>query len=220
MKILVFSDTHLSPYFEEKKFRFLENIIKKAGKVIINGDFWEGYTCSFQQFIASPWKHLFPLLKKKKTVYIFGNHDKKDFIDRKTLPFALSYFNKHAFSLHNKSFVIEHGNKLGPHLDDKLHLKKLPFVLAKTSEVLQRFVIRKLGKLGMQKFFAPLNKIIKKNIKNINKENSIYVTGHTHYGEVDIKNNFANSGIIKYGFGQYLLIDKGKIHLKEEWYDP
>lgn len=220
MKILVFSDTHLSPRFEEKKFRFLESIIKKAEQVIINGDFWEGYTCSFEQFIASPWKHLFPLLRKKETVYLFGNHDKKEFINQKTLPFAIKQSNQYTLALKTVSLIIEHGNRLGPHFDDKWQIKKLPSMLAKTTEIIQRFIIRKLGKSGMKKLFAPLNTKIKNRIKKFHKKNSFYVTGHTHYGEIDLENNFLNSGMIKHGFGQYISIENEKIRLKEEWYDP
>ena len=64
MKILVFSDTHLSSTFEEKKFNLLKEIISRADRVIINGDFWEGYLISFKEFLDSRWKELFPLLKK------------------------------------------------------------------------------------------------------------------------------------------------------------
>jgi len=44
MKIAIFSDTHLRLPFEERKFKFLERVIKNVERIIINGDFWDGYT--------------------------------------------------------------------------------------------------------------------------------------------------------------------------------
>ncbi len=87
MKTIVLSDTHLYEEFDEKKFNFLKRIISKVDRVIINGDFWDSYICSFSDFINSPWKKLFPLLKTKKTVYIYGNHDKKSLTDKKNITF-------------------------------------------------------------------------------------------------------------------------------------
>ncbi|KUK82735.1 MAG: Metallo-dependent phosphatase, partial [Microgenomates bacterium 39_6] len=78
MKTLIFSDTHLTDRLDPKKMAFLKKIINKADQVIINGDFWDGAFISFDQFLSSPWQELFSLLKKKQTIYIYGNHDKKE----------------------------------------------------------------------------------------------------------------------------------------------
>ena len=83
MNILVFSDTHLYLPFDGKKFNFLKKIISDSDQVIINGDFFDDYMISFDEFIKSPWNQLFPLLKKKKAIYIFGNHDQEKFSDKR-----------------------------------------------------------------------------------------------------------------------------------------
>ena len=70
MKTLIFSDTHLKTKFEQKKFNFLSNIIDDADAIIIAGDFWDGYYCSFDEFVNSEWSALFPLLKEKKAINI------------------------------------------------------------------------------------------------------------------------------------------------------
>src|SRR3990172_1424130 len=70
MKILVFSDSHLTDKFEEKKFYFLKKIIRQSDFVIINGDFWDGYLTTFNRFISSNWSKLFPLLKLNKILTI------------------------------------------------------------------------------------------------------------------------------------------------------
>ena len=88
MNILVFSDTHLYLPFDGKKFNFLKKIISDSDQVIINGDFFDDYMISFDEFIKSPWNQLFPLLKKKKAIYIFGNHDQEKFSDKRTEQFS------------------------------------------------------------------------------------------------------------------------------------
>lgn len=220
MKILVFSDTHLTPRFEEKKFKFLESIIKKAEQVIINGDFWEGYTCSFQQFIASPWKHLFPLLKKKKAVYILGNHDKKIFLGKKTQLFSSSITSSIVLKQKNLPLTIEHGNRFSPSWDDEIGLKKPPALAIKAFEMFERTVVRSWGKKGLLAFFGRFNKKIKKQIQKTDLQNTIHLLGHTHCAEIDLKNRFVNSGIIRHGLGQYITIEHGTITQHEEWYDP
>ncbi|KKP50689.1 MAG: hypothetical protein UR42_C0024G0015, partial [Candidatus Roizmanbacteria bacterium GW2011_GWA2_33_33] len=50
MNILVFSDTHLYLPFDGKKFNFLKKIISDSDQVIINGDFFDDYMISFDEF--------------------------------------------------------------------------------------------------------------------------------------------------------------------------
>lgn len=219
MKILVFSDTHLRLPFEEKKFNFLKSIIQKADQVIINGDFWDGYIITFDQFINSPWKHLFPLLKKKKTIYVFGNHDKKIFIDKRVSFFSFYQTYHFQLKINGSFFNFEHGDQLSPAIDGILKIKKAPSILQKLLINFHDHMLQVYGKSFLNQFFTRRNKIIKKRIKNKLKKGEFLVCGHSHYPEVDEKNRFANSGTIGGGFASYLLIDeKGKIWLKEERY--
>jgi len=88
-KILLFSDSHLHPpIFKKAYFDRLVNLIEQADQVIINGDFWEGYFYSFDQFVNSKWNQLFPLLKQKHTIYLPGNHDLMSKLDKRTNLFS------------------------------------------------------------------------------------------------------------------------------------
>ena len=98
MRYLIFSDTHLTPKYEPKKFAVLKNAIEQADRVIINGDFWEGFVCTFNEFVESPWsKELFPLLKKKKAVYLFGNHDRESLANERASLFSDKQMKKYSF---------------------------------------------------------------------------------------------------------------------------
>ena len=66
MKYLIFSDSHLNDFFDERKFNFLKRIILNSDRVIINGDFWEAYDLKINSFISSKWNKLFKYLKKNK----------------------------------------------------------------------------------------------------------------------------------------------------------
>lgn len=220
MKTLVFSDTHLRLPFEEKKFNFLKSIIQKADQVIINGDFWDGYIITFDQFVDSPWKNLFPLLKRKKAVYIFGNHDKKILADYRISLFSHFQTSQYQLKIDGNHFIFEHGNRWLPTMDDVLKLKKVPSIIQKRLINFHDNQLRKKGKEFLKKFFKKNNEKIKKKIKSKLNNGQFFIFGHTHYPEIDEKNRFANCGTIAAGFASYLLIDEeeGKIWLREEGY--
>lgn len=225
MKILLFSDTHLLKKFDEKKFAFLQRIISQADKVIILGDFWEGSLMTFDEFINSSWNKLFPLLKQKHTVYIYGNHDEETLSDNRVSLFSDVQSVRFTFNEGGKTFVVEHGDKFfDNHLIYQLTYGG-PFkqIFMSKSFITLRFIILDdlLTKVFGKKFLnrrLSFNKHIKKVMLNEFKNGQILICGHTHAAEIDLKNNFINTGIIRHGLGQYVLIDDREVILKEEWY--
>lgn len=223
--ILVFSDTHLYMPFDEKKFNFLKKIVEKSDRVIINGDFFDGYMIKFEDFINSPWKQLFPLLKSKKTIYLYGNHDKRIFSNKEVNKFSDIQVDRYKLKTKNKVFIFEHGQKIRvtPDVLLKMNNKFIIYSVVKISHLIRYLLIKILGKFFIILRFAYRNIKCKRKINKIYqpKNNEIYIIGHNHYGEVDEKNHFAASGMILYGFAQYLIIDStsAKITLHEEWYD-
>ena len=73
MKTIIFSDTHIGKRCDRRRFEYLKKIISDADRVIINGDFRD-HVVKSDKFMNSKWKELFPLLKSKKTIFIYGNH--------------------------------------------------------------------------------------------------------------------------------------------------
>ncbi|MBI4226199.1 metallophosphoesterase family protein, partial [Candidatus Roizmanbacteria bacterium] len=142
MKILIFSDSHLTENFEEKKFNFLKKIIQQSDSVIINGDFWDGYRTTFDRFISSDWNKLFPLLKSKKTVYIHGNHDRETYIDQNASLFSDLQTHTYRLQLNGKVFIIEHGHRFYPLFDEIL-----PRILNKVSTIIVGFFLRNISLL-------------------------------------------------------------------------
>ncbi len=211
MKILIFSDTHLQE-FEERKYNFLSNIIQDSDRVIINGDFWEGHLMNFDQFATSQWKGLFPLLKLKKAVYIYGNHDDEVLNNHRASLFSDIQTNKYVLNIANKSLILEHGDRLA-------YLPKRHQFFTKRAMTVEKMMVRRIGDAFHKLVGGRLNNKIKTALKTELKDNEIYVCGHTHYAEIDKSSQFINTGIVRHGLGQYLLIDNDRIVAKEEWYD-
>lgn len=224
MNILVFSDTHLYLPFDEKKFAFLKRIISESDRVIINGDFFDGYMIKFSDFVNSPWNQLFPLLKNKMAVYVFGNHDKKEFSDKRLSLFSDLQVPSYTLRTTPYTLIFIHGQKFRKTAD--LSIKNISSIMPLVTLIMRiahfsrQLMTNIFGRKFLEYRFAYRNIATKtKAIKTI-KDNEFIIIGHNHWGEVDEKNHFACDGAILYGLAQYLTIDSetGKIDLHEEWY--
>ncbi|MGB3094546.1 MAG: metallophosphoesterase [Microgenomates group bacterium] len=212
MRYLIFSDTHLTPTFEPKKFAILKDAIKQVDKVIINGDFWEGYAGTFHNFVSSRWaKELFPLLKSKKAVYLFGNHDPRRLADKRMDLFSDYQEEEFVFKSGTKTFHIMHGNRIVVFPDVSARVRII-------LEFVEGIVLKIFGKLFIRLAYKRFNNYIKKKIPTIIKDDKYLITGHTHFAEVDLENRYLNEGFIHYGYAQYLFIEDGNVTAVEKRY--
>jgi predicted phosphodiesterase len=216
MKYTIFSDTHLSKYFDEKKYNFLKKIISNSETIIINGDFWEAYNFKFDEFILSSWKKLFKDLKNKKTIYLFGNHDKKIYANNKLSEFSVRQFQNIKIISGSKTFYIEHGDKITP-LWDKF-FRRMPKFINIFLNNLEKMIVFLFGINVLKILYKRFNEDMKNKKSRILKDNEYLVCGHTHFMEIDKKNHYINGGFIKHGIGQYLTITDGKVELHNEKY--
>lgn len=221
MRILIFSDSHLYLPVDQKKLEFLKRIISYADRVIVNGDFYDSYMNTFEEFINSKWNELFPLLKSKKAIYIYGNHDARKSSDRRAELFSEIQAERYKIKTETKTFIFEHGQKTRVTADVSHNIPwKYLHMAIVIGHIGRQLMVSLLGKLFLYLRFAYRNQNSKKRIKEMYEpaENEIYIIGHNHWGEVDLKNHFASTGAILYGFAQYLTIEDGVIKLHEEWY--
>jgi predicted MPP superfamily phosphohydrolase len=216
MKTLIVSDIHLTHVFDERKFLFLKELFSSFEKIILNGDFWDGHSTTFERFIASPWNALFPLLKSKGAIYLYGNHDLKEFSDERVSLFSVESGYTHTLKIESDIYHVEHGNMLYPSIDEVFHFSRK--ILQCMNTIAHR-VEHGLASLGSPHNFIlkRANSIIKRRLK-IKKFPLWYLCGHTHFAEFDRKNKFANSGFIQYGKATYLIADSSGLSLRTEWY--
>jgi len=212
MKLLIISDLHLTTNFIKKKFNFLNKIISASDKVIINGDFWSAYYNTFDEFVNSPWNRLFPLLKSRGAIYIYGNHDRKNWCDARVNLFSIKQADEYKFKYSDKlTLLFNHGHK---YLGDSVSNEKFMSFWRKYKIDVIKYLFESLFLRIFGRFiYYParlLNKKIKERVGDLG--NDIYlVTGHTHWRELDLKNRFLNSGIIHAGVASYIVIENGEI---------
>lgn len=213
MKTVIISDVHLNHHFEEKKFRFLNELISSCDRVILNGDFWDGYRTTFDKFLASEWKQLFPLLIEKKALYLYGNHDQKRYSNKKVSLFSVEQKDSHDITVNKITYHIEHGHLLAHSIDIEYPFIPRPFLYI-LNNVAQRleYVFTHINSPHnvLLKF---INLRTKKKLRT-KKFPNWYLCGHTHYAEIDKKNKFANSGFIQFGKASYLIVDPSGLSLQ------
>jgi predicted phosphodiesterase len=229
MKYLIFSDTHLSAYeFDKPKFEKLVSLITQADIVIINGDFYDGYLCSFDEFVQSPWAKLFPLLKKKRAIYIYGNHDRPEYMDERVTEFSVEQTYRKELTVGRQQIIVQHGQNFAPDFDGRF-----PSISYYLAWFYPRYFYHEQNKTLINRFFlsyyaANKNKFLhdemKRSITFLRKRNSYltnewFICGHSHIPEFNTKLRFVNSGQFSRGLAQYVGISNtGEISLQLETY--
>lgn len=217
MKTLIFSDTHLTDRFEVGKFEFLEKIIEPVDRVVIAGDFWDSFLCSFERFVNSEWKKLFPPLKAKKTIYLHGNHDPAESIDGRAALFSDEQQECYLFSSGRKNFKVLHGHTLHPSVESKMPWLKDIKILVWIGERLEWLGVRMGSWMFFKTFYGSQNAATKEIIK-AEGIGEIVVAGHTHHPEIDLASSYINSGLIRHRHASYVIIENGKIDLVKDTY--
>lgn len=221
MKKLIISDTHLGK-FNKRQFVFLKDLISSVDQVIINGDFWDSWCISFEKFVNSKWQDLFDLLLEKNTIYIYGNHDPKHLSDERCSLFAVETGDSYQFELLGQKFHCEHGHRLttgfnmGKFINfyDKIFRRRpkiICYLIAKAERILFTLFPKtaKYSKLGQR-----TNRILKENLNT----DYINIFGHSHNADLDLVNNFINTGSIMCRQASYILIDDQDIKLEKTRY--
>ena len=217
MKVLIFSDTHLTHKFDIELFDYIAKLVKSADQVIINGDFWDAYLTTFNKFLNSDWKRLFPLLKKKNTVYIFGNHDKKEFMDKRYNFFSNKQSLDYEFKSGKRDFYVTHGHLIVPTYDNLLFFKNPLFV-----RFFYKLYVYAVTEISLFRTFFLVfddkknNKqlsVIKKHVKDKKQNKQFFIFGHSHVPNLKIHEQFISLGALQKNSKHYCLIEDGYIEL-------
>lgn len=216
MKTVIISDTHLTSRVYRKKYNYLKSIIEGADKVIIAGDFWDGFLISFDKFLSSKWNLLFPLLLEKETIYLHGNHDRPEWCDERVSLFSVESGMSTTISSGDHSYFITHGHTVFTSFEDKYPIvnRKIPLRIGSNIDTVHKLFC---GKRFLQKesnINSPMMEWVEKNLD----DKHILVTGHSHYPEINIEKRLLNSGFIGLGYGNYAVIEpSGPSIIKERY---
>ncbi len=193
-KTIAFSDIHLSQHFNEAKFIALSSVITQADQVIINGDFWDSYETTFDQFLNSPWKQLFPLLKSRHAVYLYGNHDSEASCDHRVSLFSDAQSDHYRY----QNLYFCHGHQLHPGLSRLESSSSFPLLhkLSQLIKSIENFLAPPSPYLIAKLFFYrqldnfPLINYAKTKLP----PDQILVCGHTHSPYFSLKDRYINLG--------------------------
>jgi predicted phosphodiesterase len=219
MKTIILSDTHLTQ-FDTQLYDALQRVISSADTIIINGDFWDGYLVSFDEFVNSPWKQLFPLLKKKNTIYIYGNHDPEWMCDNRVSLFSVTQTLHHTLTAGEVEYHIQHGHLTHQSLITNLALV-LPHTFTKAVNKWLKDQQRKHTPLGwiaakLEAYFDAVGDIkLRRYAQTLSatQKNTLYVFGHTHIPRFSKKESYLNSGRFTARSARHLLIEHTRAQL-------
>lgn len=223
MKTLLVSDLHLGSRLEPQRLAYLKELFSSADQIILNGDFWDLYTDTFDAFVKSGWKELFPLLKQKQTIYIEGNHDHKIHSGKEVSQFAAQHVFEYELKSGKYTLHIEHGHR-------KLEENHRPTTKKSTffrtlkyhiwfREPVEQWLIDHENDLLHRWHMGNNQKKLQQYAKSL-PENHILVTGHTHLPVFEPENNFINLGYVNHTVAYYLWVEDGVLTYVKERYAP
>jgi predicted phosphodiesterase len=216
MRTVIFSDSHLSSRVYRKKLAYLTQLIQSADRVIILGDFWDGFLTDFDGFIHSGWQRLFPLLKERQTIYLYGNHDRAQWSDERVNLFSVKQGLEYTLTMGDKQLYLTHGHTIFTSLEERYPAlnKSIPLRVGSSIDIMHKLV--------WGRFFLrdgrPSNETGKRWVAQFLPESQILVCGHRHYPELDSAHRFINTGFIGSGHGSYVLVEGESIKLVKEKY--
>lgn len=222
MKTLIISDLHLSHRFDLARAEYLIELLSAADRVVLNGDFWDNHATTFEQFINSPWKILFPILKSRKTIYIFGNHDRPQDADSRVELFSDLQANHWQLRDGELKLHIEHGHHiLAKHRDSPswvVTLFRVSLYDLWFRQPLERFLVTHQTEF-MHRWHMGANQAeLIESAAGI--ADDLLITGHTHLPISDPERKFVNLGYINFGLSYYVLVENGKAYFIKESYLP
>lgn len=211
MDRLIISDIHLGRKFDKNKYEYLRGLFNSYEEIILNGDFWDHYSTDFNSFVKSKWNKLFPIMKNK-TVYIYGNHDKKKWSDKRVNLFSKEQYYIYEPIINDIKYIIRHGHNV----DKFRQFERYSFILfMRTTRLvdLSLWIDNLISMFKINRYSK-----IKEFAKDLN-EGEFLITGHKHIPIIDLENNYAVSGDVLFGRSKYLVLkNSGELILKEDSY--
>ena len=218
--LVALSDTHLTPRVNLKKFNYLFNLIKGADQVVIVGDWWDSRRCTFDQFLRSSWENLFPLLRSKETVYLYGNHDPREQCDGRVEQFSVRQADELDLEFGTLKLHFEHGHRIAPDPIEKNHpgILKVPGIGHADYLFTELIPTSLFGERWINYRGKAAAKLLKARSKEIAKSGRWLVCGHSHLAELDPAIKYANCGFFGLGRAQYLRVDQYSINVVRAGY--
>jgi UDP-2,3-diacylglucosamine pyrophosphatase LpxH len=213
MKTTIISDIHLTSRFNKKKYDYLGDLISSTDRLIVNGDLWDRFHNDFDSFINSDWSRLFELMKKKNTVYIFGNHDPAQYQDERNNMFSSVQLEEFTVQLKdNRKLRITHGDIITHGM--KYRESQVKLFSSIQNDILtfgEKIAVNTIGP-SFNELVPPITRFVRQYQEysdNALEGDEILVAGHLHRPEFRPDDGYINTGFVMHGNGFHLDIDSG-----------
>lgn len=186
--------------------------------MIIVGDFWDIWHTSFDRFIRSEWSRLFPLLKQKNTIYLWGNHDPIEYMDSRVKRFCVTAAREHVICVRGKKWTITHGDiftTTNERMFRVTHEHEWAKTILRIWERLESWTARVFGRNGLVVFDRKYDVEVRRAVSESGKR---YITGHTHVFRSRPETGFLSTGLVRHGLGQTIEIVHDSFEFHSEWY--
>lgn len=223
MKTLVLSDTHLTHRFNRQQFDYIAKLVNQVDQVVLNGDFWDCYLTTFKLFIDSEWQQLFELLKTKKTIYLYGNHDPAHTMDERVERFSDVQGERYSIQLSSGTeVIIEHGDLITPEFDAqyprltrRFHFMYYPYLKMQS----RRTVLGKIARALRDRRYRRMLGEVRQYAQSALAADQLLICGHVHmHADERDTNRFICLGPFWNGVARYAIIDEQSVSVFEEPY--
>lgn len=209
MRTLIFSDTHLTDQFDQLQCDYIVKLVKSVDKVIINGDFWDGYLTTFDAFLAT-WQPLLRVLAKHNVLYILGNHDNAVLTDERSQKFATVLDGEHIFTAGSTTYRVAHGHQQSCEFDARHpQLTKYfgwfyPFIPTILNLPYCGTWLRARNERTKRKLEYELMQFAESNAQ----DHVVYVFGHSHLMADNSTIHYLNPGCFTPSIARFLIINE------------
>lgn len=211
MKIGIIADLHLTEKFDINLYQDIISVLTQVDRIILNGDFVEGWSIDIKDFLNSKWNQLFPYLLEKNCVYISGNHDSPIIMSDYTKHFSKLFTDIYQIDLDNIKIILQHKPLyVSDKLEKLLRFRKFVKFIRKSKFINLYHKLSHNNAPYLKFLFSKKTKNCQKAIYKWLSKNQVndflYIFSHTHYQEYIQKLNYVNTGEFKKN-REYIIID-------------
>ncbi len=213
---LIFSDTHLTPTFDQEKYDFLIEHINKADRVIINGDFIDCLMADPKEVLRSQWQPLFRQLLEKDAIFLYGNHDPESLLSpSQTAQFSAVQGRWWRFQSGAVECLVTHGHMISPTQEALFTNEKMVRRVAAVGRWLQHSSLKWYPTELLYRLLwsGRINSRLSRWARQQLHASQLLICGHSHGQQHRPERQYVNAGAVDEGRAELVKITSGEVQL-------
>jgi predicted phosphodiesterase len=208
MRTLIFSDTHLTGTFDQSECDYIVKLVQSVDKVIINGDFWDGYLTTFDKFLKA-WEPLLAELARHDVTYILGNHDTPKLTDERATQFSTVIDGEYVFEAGNNTYRVAHGHRHSREFDVRhpAATRLLGWLYPVVNSMKKYPIVGPWLHGQDEQAKKELESQLISFVGEHAQPGELYVFGHSHLPSYSSEDQYLNPGSFRHNLARYFIID-------------